>query len=396
MASTIAGFRFGAHAGGIKASGAPDVAIMASDRPAAAAAVFTRNRVVAAPVELSRRALARSGGFAQAVVVNSGNANACTGRRGMIDARAMAASAAAALGVKRDLVLVASTGVIGVPLPMDKVTPAIERAAAAARPARFADFSSAILTTDRGPKTAKRSLRAGGVAVSLAGCTKGAGMIAPNMATTLTFVATDARVSPRELDRCLREAADATFNSICVDGDTSTNDMILVMANGAAGGRAASRKEIASFGEALHDLLDELARKLMRDGEGVHHVVEVVVQRARTREQARQIARTIASSPLVKTAFAGGDANWGRILAAAGRAGVDLRQERLALSIGGVPIVAGGVRSGGPSAERRAEAAMQRPSYSVVLDIGEGKATASTLACDLSHDYVTINADYRT
>lgn len=397
MAWTCAGFRFGAVSAGIKKkSGTKDVAVLASDRDATAAAVFTQNKVKAAPVRVSAAALRKSGGVARAVVVNSGNANACTGRQGMADAREMALRVARGLQVGRDQVLVSSTGVIGVPLPMDKVAAGIDATLAALSPRGFDGFADGILTTDKRAKKARRSLSVGGRKLTLLGCTKGAGMIAPNMATTLTFVTSDARIGQAALHEALVRATDSTFNAMTVDGDTSTNDMILVMANGAAGGPALRGKTARAFGDALEELLAELAHALMRDGEGVHHVVTVKVVGARTEAAARKVAKEIAGSSLVKTAIAGGDPNWGRFLAAAGNAGVPLSPERLRLSMDGVVIADAGVGIGGAALEKRVAAVMKQPAYEVVLDLGAGKAQAQYLACDLSHEYVTINADYRT
>lgn len=390
----VNGFRFAGVSAGLKSRGGLDLGLMVADRACPTAAVFTVNRVAAAPVVLSRAILRRAGGRCQAVVVNSGNANALTGKAGMADARRMGALAAQALGrTSPDRVLVSSTGVIGVPLDMDKIEPGIAHAAAALSPGGFDDFSRAILTTDRAAKTAERTAPArSGRGARLIGCTKGAGMIAPNMATTLTFVATDAAgVGPAALARILEAAAAGTYNAITVDGDTSTNDMILVMASG-AGPRVAP----TSLAAALTDLLDDLAHQLMRGGEGVHHVVAIEVTGARTETAARRIAAEIAVSPLVKTAIAGADPNWGRILAAAGNAGLPLRAESLRLDLDDVPVVRGGVAVDDPEREARARAVMQRAEYRIRLDLGQGTARARHLACDLSHEYVTINADYRT
>jgi len=379
------GFRFAGVSAGIKSGGAKDVAVLVSETAASAAAVFTRNRVAAAPVKVSKGALRRSGGKARAVVVNSGNANACTGARGMADARAMAARVAGALDVPRQNVIVSSTGVIGVPLPMDRVTAGIDGAMAELSARKFDDFSQAILTTDKGPKTASGRLTIDGTKISLLGCTKGAGMIAPNMATTLSFVVTDAQIAPAVLREALSAATDATFNAITVDGDTSTNDMILVMANGTAGNRSLRGKSARLFGEALTELLSELAHALMRDGEGVHHVVNVRVRGARSTDAARKVAREIANSSLVKTAIAGQGPNWGRILAAAGNAGVPLDPEKLSLRLNDVLIAEHGVGVADDDAtETRAAAVMAEPSYDVIVDLGA------------SHEYVTINANYRT
>ncbi len=383
----VRGFRFAGVAAGIKSKGGPDVGLMVAERACPAAAVFTRNRVAAAPVGVSKAALARASGRARGVVVNSGNANALTGAAGLRDARRMQELAAQGVGAAPGEMLVASTGVIGVPLPMEVVEAGIAEAAARLSPGAFGDFARAILTTDRSSKVAEREV--GGA--RLVGCTKGAGMIAPDMATTLTFVATDAAAQPAALKRLLGDACAATFNAIAVDGDTSTNDMILVMASGAG-----PRVGAAALGETLADLLGDLARQLMRGGEGVHHVVTVAVRGATSVAAARRVARAVAVSPLVKTAIAGADPNVGRILAAAGNAGVPLKVDRLRLDLDDVPMVRGGVPVDEPTREERARAVMQRAEYVIAVDLGLGKAQGSYLACDLSHDYVSINSDYRT
>lgn len=390
MTAKVRGFRFAGVAAGIKSKGGLDVGLMAADRLSPAAAVFTRNRVAAAPVALSRSHLTRTRGMARVVVVNSGNANALTGATGMADARRMAAAGAEALEADARQVLVASTGVIGVRLPIENTLAGIASAAARLRPDGFDDFATAILTTDRATKIAERTVKR----ARLVGCTKGAGMIAPNMATTLTFVATDAAgpaTSPRSLAGLLARGCAHSFNAMTVDGDTSTNDMILVMAS-----RAGPAVSAAALGEALGDLLDDLARQLMRGGEGVHHVVTVDVRGARSERSAHVVAERIARSPLVKTAIAGADPNWGRILAAAGNAGIPLDPARLRLDLDEVPLVRGGIAVDDADLEARARAVMQRAEYTIALDLGQGSARARHLACDLSHEYVTINADYRT
>jgi glutamate N-acetyltransferase/amino-acid N-acetyltransferase len=308
----------------------------------------------------------------------------------------MARATARTVGVPQSRIAVASTGVIGVPLPIDQVETGISRAAAQLSATGFEDFAAAILTTDRGPKVARRQLKLGGTRVNLIGCTKGAGMIAPDMATTLTFVVTDAAFSPTELRAALGYGCAESFNAITVDGDTSTNDMILLLANGAARPRPVGGRGREQFNAALRGLLAELARSLIREGEGVHHVVTVRVQGARSPASARAVARTIANSPLVKTAIAGQDPNWGRVLAAAGRAGVPIAPARLDLWFGGVAVAVGGRGIMSAGVERRARAVMARPEYELRLSLGAGKAEASYLACDLSHEYVSINADYRS
>lgn len=389
----VAGFRFAGVAAGVKKKGGKDVGLIACDAPVAAAAVFTGNRVKAAPVLLSAAHLRASRGRLRGVVVNSGNANACTGPAGAADARTMAAAGAAAIGGKPGEQLVASTGVIGQPLPIDRVTAGIAAAGAALSADGFADFADAILTTDRGPKVARRTVKLGRTAVTLVGCTKGAGMIAPNMATTLSFVATDAAVPAAALGRATRAAVAPTLNAAIVDGDTSTNDTLAVLASGA--GVALGPAALPRFTAALTDLLADLATQLVRDGEGVHHVVTIAVAGARSERDAIAVARRIAVSPLVKTAIAGGDPNWGRVLCAVGNAGVPLDPAKLRLAIGGVPVVRRGAVV--PSYdEAAAAAAMRAPAYTIAVDLGAGRARAQVLACDLSHEYVSINADYRS
>ena len=300
------------------------------------------------------------------------------------------------LGIDNRHVIVSSTGVIGVPLPLGKIDAGIDRAVAGLSKNGFPGFADAILTTDKRAKKARRVVTIGGVKLTLLGCTKGAGMIAPNMATTLTFVASDARIGHAALTEALAGATECTFNAMTVDGDTSTNDMILVMANGAAGSASLRGAAALRYAAALTELLRELAHALMRDGEGVHHVVTVRVRGARSQKAARKVAREIANSSLVKTAIAGCDPNWGRFLAVAGNAGVPLAAHKLALRLDNVVIARAGVGLGGARLEKQAAAVMRKPSYELVLDLNAGNAEAAFLACDLSHEYVTINADYRT
>jgi glutamate N-acetyltransferase/amino-acid N-acetyltransferase len=390
------GFRFAGIASGVKNKKQLDLGMIASDRPVSTAAVFTKNKAAAAPVRLSQSLLKKSEGRTRAVIVNSGNANACTGREGSQNAREMVRLSEEALGLDKGEVLVASTGVIGVPLSMGKIRKGIPKAADTLLSGGIDKFAEAILTTDRGTKIAQRRIAIDGKRITLLGCTKGAGMIAPNMATTLSFVVTDAKVSPRALDQALRTAVTPTFNAISVDGDTSTNDMILTMSSGAAGGSSLRGTHLRQFTSSLTDLLDELARKLMRDGEGVHHVVDVFVRGTKTDRAARQVARTIANSPLVKTAISGCDPNWGRILAAAGRSGVPLKLDKANLRIGSVPVLVGGEPSNNAKWEKQASDAMRKSEYPMILDLGMGAGRARYLACDLSKEYVKINADYRS
>ena len=392
---TVRGFRFAGVAAGIKKKGGLDVGLIAAEAPCATSAVFTGNRVKAAPVLLSQATLRAARGRMRGVVVNSGNANACTGRQGAADARAMATAAATAIGASSKDLLVASTGVIGAALPMPNVLAGITAAGAALSPGGWDDFAAAILTTDKRPKTARREVKLGRTTVTLLGCTKGAGMIAPNMATTLTFIVTDAAIAPAALAAATRAAVAPTYNAIVVDGDTSTNDTLAVLASGASGGPALAAKALAGFTAALTDLCHDLAGQLMRDGEGVHHVVTVHVRGAVSARGAEMVARRVATSPLVKTAIAGGDPNWGRVLCAVGNAGPAIDVDRLGLHFGDVEVVRRGALAPGYD-EARAAAVMQERAYTITVDLGAGKAAARFLACDLSHEYVSINADYRS
>jgi glutamate N-acetyltransferase/amino-acid N-acetyltransferase len=364
----VAGFRFAGVAAGVKKKGGKDVGLIACDAPVAAAAVFTGNRVKAAPVCCRRRTCAPAAAGCAAWSSTAATPTRAPGPAGAADARTMAAAGAAAIGGKPGEQLVASTGVIGQPLPIDRVTAGIAAAGAALSADGFADFADAILTTDRGPKVARRTVKLGRTAVTLVGCTKGAGMIAPNMATTLSFVCTDAAIAPALLARATRAAVGPTYNSLIVDGDTSTNDTLAVLASGAAG-PALSGRAVAGFTAALTELLADLATQLIRDGEGVHHVVTIDVRGAASDRAAAAVARRIATSPLVKTAIAGGDPNWGRVLCAIGNAGVPIDPTRLGLSIGGVAVVKRGAVAPGYD-EAAAAAVMQTPAYTITVDLG--------------------------
>jgi glutamate N-acetyltransferase/amino-acid N-acetyltransferase len=387
-----AGFRAGTSAAGLKESGDPDIALIVSDRPATAAGVFTTNRVVAAPVVLAKERAAR--GQARGIVVNAGNANACTGNQGLADAHRMAAVAAEALGVGPEEVLVASTGVIGHRLPMERVEAGI-REAAGRLEADGAAAARAILTTDTRPKEIAVAVTVGGQRIRVGGIAKGSGMIGPRMATLLAFVTTDAAIWPEVLQASLRSAVERTFNCLTVDGDMSTNDCLLVLANGAAGVNAAPGSPVhTAFCEALLHVCTHLTRELARDGEGATKRMQVEVTGARSALQARQVAMTIANSPLVKTAIFGNDPNWGRILAAAGRAGVPLDPVRLQLTLGGIPLVRGGEPL--PYDAGEARKALAAEEVCVVLDLGQGRFAATVWSCDFSYDYVRINAEYHT
>ncbi|MBD3221616.1 bifunctional glutamate N-acetyltransferase/amino-acid acetyltransferase ArgJ [bacterium] len=393
---------------GIKAWGAysgvkskrRDIAIILSEVPASAAAVFTRNVVVAEPIKIARRNIAD--GQAQAFVVNAGNANACTGEQGRQGAEAMVAAAAAALEIDPSLVIIASTGIIGRAFPTENVCKGIAACAARLSDMRLAGSlaANAILTTDTFPKESFSTFEVGGTACRMGGIAKGSGMIHPDMATMLAYVVTDVAITSELLDEALREAVDESFNMITVDGDTSTNDMAGVMANGLAGNPPIDRKgpDYDRFRDELKKHCVELAQQIVADGEGATKQIQYTVEGAASDAEARRIARTVSDSSLVKTAFFGRDPNWGRILGAAGRAGVDFDPERVDLFLGTSKQLHQIVAGGQPTAvERRKLKNMMRASFLYVvlnLNAGDGKATA--WGADLSYEYVRINAEYST
>ncbi|MBK8172204.1 MAG: bifunctional glutamate N-acetyltransferase/amino-acid acetyltransferase ArgJ [Sandaracinaceae bacterium] len=391
----VSGFRFAAVDAGIRKRAALDVALIVADRPVPTAAVFTTNRVQAAPVRVARDRLKK--GRAQAVLVNAGCANACTGKPGTAATLKSTAAIAKALGIAPGLVLPASTGVIGQLLPAAKIVKNANALILDLSSSNVDAFSHAILTTDRGPKVARATVKLGKVTVSLLGIAKGAGMIHPNMATTLGFVVTDAKISAPVLRRALRSAADGSFNAVTVDGDTSTNDTLVAMASGDAGNVAikAGDANFVRFEDALTEVLCSLAAQIVADGEGAEHTVGIEVTGARTKTNAMTVARTIATSNLVKTALYGKDPNWGRILAAAGRCGVKFDEADTEVRVGDVLIVKKGLAVGA-AAEKKAHDVMTHESYTISLKIGRGKHEARYVTCDLGHEYVRINADYRS
>jgi glutamate N-acetyltransferase / amino-acid N-acetyltransferase len=397
-ASLPHGFRFAATACGLKKTGALDLGLLCSDEPASAAAVFTQNLVVAAPVLISKENLRKSNGRMRGVVVNAGNANCATGTAGHAAAQRTVAEAAKRLGCSLEELFVCSTGVIGVPLPLERILRALPVIARHRRPSArsFAELSLAICTTDTRPKTAAASFKMSGKRIHFVGCAKGAGMIHPNMATMLAFVITDAAIAPGLLQKTLRDVTSRTFNAISIDGDTSTNDTLLVLANGAAGapgiksGTAAHR----AFTEALEDVCRSLALQIVADGEGAQRVIEIEVRGAKSERAARRIAETIATSPLVKTAFAGGDPNWGRIFAAAGRSGVGFDPSRVDIQMAGIPVL----RRGQPLDfnERAASNRLLAKHVPIIVNMHAGSAVARYWTCDFTAEYVRINASYRT
>src|SRR3954454_683914 len=391
--STPRGFRAAGIKAGIKANGNPDLALIVSDTTADVAAVFTTNKTLAAPVIVSQEHVARSGGRARAIVVNSGCANACTGAQGLQHAREMTAETARLVACPVEQVLVASTGVIGVGLPIAKVLGGLSVAFAALGPDQGPAAARAIMTTDVSPKEAARRVTIGGREAAIGGMAKGAGMIEPMMATMLGFVTTDASVPRPLLDRALREAVDQTFNAITVDGDSSTNDCVVLLANGASGA-VVDEASYETFRDGLTDVCRELALAIVRGGEGATKLVTVNVTGAASSTEARQAAKVIANSLLLKTAIHGGDPNWGRLICAAGRAGVAFDASRAAVTIGSLVLF----KDGQPHDELAPAAAeyLKGRDLTIGVDLGSGAAASTVWTCDLSAEYVRINADYRT
>ncbi len=386
---SVRGFRVGSVDAGLRKQPAPDLALIVAEQPCSAAGVFTTNRVKAAPVMISEAWLQSDPNHVRAVLVNAGCANACTGDQGLRNAEQTAVWVAKAIGCTQSDVLLMSTGVIGTQLPMDNMQQGITAAASALKPNGWHDASTAIMTTDTKPKRASVTTKG----FTIAGIAKGAGMIAPNMATMLSVIATDADVPAEVLQKSLRKAADVSFNRIVIDGDMSTNDTVLLLASGASGVQI-SGSLARAFNEALTVVCQALAQGIVRDGEGVTRFITLNIVGARTQPEAQKIGNTIATSPLVKTAFYGGDANWGRILAAAGRAGVELDQTKLSLWYDDLQLVANGTPLNYD--DNRANALAGQPEVTVKLDLGRGNAEATIWTCDLSHDYVSINGHYRT
>jgi len=387
------GFKAAGLASGIKKNGAKDLGVIISESPANAAGVFTTNKVQAAPVVLDKERIKT--GICQAVIVNSGNANCCTGEQGMRDAKTMAKCVANDLGISEEMVLVASTGVIGEPLLIGKIKDSVPGLVKIAKMDGFQDFAEAILTTDTVPKIIVREGNLGGKIFKVMGIAKGAGMIHPNMATLLGFLCTDVQISSKMLSDALNQANQKSFNRITVDGDTSTNDTVLIMANGMSGAEIDNEKDQSVFQDILNDVMVSLSRLLVKDAEGATKLVEITVKGAKSDMDARAIADTIADSSLVKTALFGEDANWGRILAAAGRAGIAFDPEKVEIYFNDVLMVKAG-KGCGPEAETQASKVLRESEFSIFVHLHLGNGGASVLTCDLSIDYVKINADYRS
>jgi len=383
-------------AGVKKADAKLDLGVLYSTRPSIAAAKFTTNVVKAAPLLVCQENLERSGGEIRAIIVNSGNANACTGEAGMRVARQMAELAGSILGISPYQVLVASTGVIGVQLPFERLERQAEALKSRLSAGAIGDVAKAIMTTDTVRKVASAEVQAGNSRVRISGMTKGAGMIHPNMATTLAFVVTDAMITRALLEDALTLACHKSYNRITVDGDTSTNDTLAIIANGASGARLIDDKnaDYQAFADALTQVCQSLAQQIVRDGEGAGKFIEIVVQGAETESHATQIARSIANSPLFKTAMAGEDANWGRILCAAGYSGVAFDPNRVDVRIGDLPVCENGM--GLAFDEGRAKQILKQHDIRISVDLKSGQAVSTMWTCDLTKGYIHINADYRT
>ncbi len=392
----VKGFSAAAVKAGIRYPDRLDLGLIYSEVPAVTAGMFTTNQVKAAPVIIDMERLRQ--GKAQAVLVNSGNANACSGAQGMEIALATGAMAAAALGIDEKLVQVASTGVIGEPLVAEPFAAAMPGLVDQLSAEGFDDLAHAIMTTDTRAKISSAVIDVGGTEVRLLGVAKGSGMIMPNMATMLCFVVTDAQVVFPVLKAAVAGGVEQSFNRITVDGDTSTNDMVLVMANGAAGNEWIDEDNPAAgeiFADALHKIFKDLALKIVADGEGATKLVTIRIVGARDRKGADSAARTIANSALVKTAFFGEDANWGRIIAALGRSACHFRPDRVSIAFDEVVMVEDGLGLG-KEVEARASEVLKQKQFTVTVDLRDGMECAEAFTCDFSYDYVKINADYRT
>ena len=390
------GFSFSSAAAGIKASGRPDLALVECCAGTTAAAVFTKNRVVAAPLVIGREALKTSRGKIRAVLVNSGNANCATGPQGLLACRAVCRETARVLGTRAGEIFPSSTGIIGVPLPTEKILAQLPELIALRQgtPEAAQKFAETIMTTDTHPKVASAVLRIRNHEVRLLGIAKGSGMIHPQLATMLVYLFTDATGTAGQLKRLLAPVCDETFNCISVDGDTSTNDTVLLLASGKSNADLKDRRTARLFRAALLRICHSLAEQIVRDGEGVQHVIRLSIEGARNRDQALQIARTIAHSPLVKTAWAGADPNWGRILAAVGRSGVPVDPEDISIFIGEQKVCHRGQAFAFD--ENAAHHHLLLPTCEVRVQLGRGGTGLSFLTTDLSSEYVRINAEYST
>lgn len=391
----VSGFLFSGISAGIKRDGKRDLGLIYSEVPAQVAGLFTTNAVKAAPVQLDMERIKK--GLCQAIIVNSGNANACTGSQGLRDAKRVSSSVARKLGIKEQLVFPSSTGVIGSPLPMKKIGEGIPELIDHLSPEGWMNTVEAIMTTDTFPKIEVATCRIHGKQVKLCGMIKGSGMIRPNLATMLSFLVTDAHIKAPLLRRMLEKIAEESYNRITIDGETSTNDTVLILANGKAGHPPLSRmdRDGEAFQSVLLKVCQHLAESLVKDGEGATKFIEILIRGARNKEEAKRAAYAIAHSPLVKTAFFGEDANWGRILCALGHCGVRINPNRIDVFFDKAPIVKNGMGKGSPL-EEKASQILKKKAFKVTVDLYQGKSQFSVLTTDLSLDYVKINASYRS
>jgi glutamate N-acetyltransferase / amino-acid N-acetyltransferase len=387
------GFLFSTAEAAIKKPGRKDLGLIFSQVEANMAGTFTTNNVKAAPVMLDLKRI--RAGKGRAIIVNSGNANACTGKAGLEDALLMTDLVARGLRITPSFVYVCSTGVIGTPMPMDRIQAKIPELISSIGRSTLGDIAQAMMTTDTFPKVVKKRVKVGNRAGSIAGICKGAGMICPHMATMLCFVMTDIAVSQKTLDRTLRDAVSQSFNRLTIDGDMSTNDTVLVMANGVLGNPEISEKSgsFAGFKKALFAVLYELSKMVARDGEGATKLIEITVRGAKSERDAERAAFAVANSNLVKTAMYGNDANWGRIMAALGYSGADIREEKVDISFGKVKVVHKGLTTGN---DRKAAIVLRGKQVDILIDLHVGKSSAKVLTCDMTEEYIKVNADYRT
>ncbi len=389
----VQGFKASAVKAGLKKDKGLDLALIFSERETAVAGVFTTNKVVAAPVILTREHT--KNGRARAIIANAGNANACTGKAGFNDARRTAELVADRLGIGSDEVLVASTGVIGQPLNVDNIAQALPALVERLSPDGIPTAARAIMTTDSFAKISHFEGHAGGRPYRILGVAKGAGMIMPNMATMLCFIVSDIRIDSHDLNGVLSSSVETTFNRITVDGDTSTNDTVLVMANGMAGNTALTEADSKGFARGLETVMGELAQMIVRDGEGATKVIHMEIKGAYSASDALKAARTVGNSSLVKTACYGQDPNWGRIMAALGRADIVMDEEKVDIWVNDILIVSAGLGKG-QEAEKKAAEIMVRKEYTITIDLHQGNFEDRIITCDLTHEYVSINASYRT
>jgi len=395
MRFVVPGFLASGISAGIKRNKAKDLALVYSETPAITAAVFTQNRVKAAPILVSIEKAKKH--LCQAIIVNSGNANACTGKAGLQDAHLMARLAAQKLKIDEALVLVASTGVIGKRLPIETISKNIPQLVEGLTPDGILSAAEAILTTDTHPKVVWKKETIGAKEITICGVAKGAGMIMPNMATMLSFILTDAAIEVETLEKVFKEGIKCSFNSISIDGETSTNDMAMVLANGKAGNPLITghSRDIELFRNLLMDVLAKLSKMIVKDGEGATKFVEISVLNSKEHHDALKVAFSVANSNLVKTAFFGEDCNWGRIVSAIGASGVDIDPEKINVSFEDIMVVKNGVGTG-IQQEERASKVLQKEEFKVVIDLNSGSNEVRVFTTDLSPEYVTINANYRT